>query len=134
MLTPIRPTGIYLGVYCLSLSALLANANTTRSRRNFYVIFSSVLLLLNTISFSQLPYTGQMTWIVARNRYPGGPLEYLQFKSRMTPITLLGNVVQTFAGILNDGLLESLLIFQSIEITYLLYSLSLLINRYIAVT
>jgi hypothetical protein len=45
--------GIYIGVYCLSIDALMKNKNTTRLHRNFYISYSGVVLLLNTIPFIQ---------------------------------------------------------------------------------
>lgn len=104
-LISIHLTGIYLGIYCLSISALLTSTNTTRSHRIFYILFSSVLLLLNTLSFVQGPYTGLMMWIVMRNDYPGGPFAYDQFESARTFVSLLGNIAQTLGATLNDGLL-----------------------------
>lgn len=103
--------GIYLGVYCLSTCALLANTNATRLRRNFYILFSSVLLLLNTIFFTHLPYTGLMMWDVMRNRFPGGPSTYYRLESESTLINLLSNIAQSLALTLNDGLLVSSLLF-----------------------
>jgi hypothetical protein len=120
-LTHVHLIGIYLGVYCLSISALLKNTNSTRLHRNFYIIFSTLSLLFNTIYFAQLPYTGQMMWIVTRNTYPGGPLTYYNVKSEGTPINVLGNIAQNLALALNDGLLVSLIfISEPVETPHLL--------------
>jgi hypothetical protein len=107
---PIHLIGIYLGVYCLSIHALMKNTNTTRSQQNFYILYSSVLLLLNTASFIQVPYISQMMWISTRNSYPGGPAAYYANTSYINPVSILGNIAQTIAATLNSGLLESFLI------------------------
>jgi hypothetical protein len=101
--------GIYLGVYCLSIHDFMKNTKTTRLHRNFYISYSSVLLLLNTIYFIQEPYIGQVMWIKTRNSYPGGPLAYY-YLSFNAPISVLGDITQTIASTLNSGLLESFLI------------------------
>jgi hypothetical protein len=108
--TPIYLIGIYLGVYCMSIHALMTNKNTTRLHRNFYMSFSSVLLLLNAMYFIQESYIGQMMWINTRNSYPNGPLVYYN-ASANNPVAVLGNIAQTIAAALNSALLESFLIF-----------------------
>lgn len=82
--------------------------NTTRLRRNAYILFSSVLLLLNTIYFIASPYSGQLVWIVTRSTRPGGPFAYfVSAEGSQSLIGILSNVAQTIAATLNDGLLES---------------------------
>lgn len=97
--------GIYLGVYSLSVWALLENTSTTRLRRSIYILFSSVQLLLNAIVFMATPYSGMMAWIGTRDHFPGGPFAYFNSEALVDRVSLLGNMTQTIAGTLNDGLL-----------------------------
>jgi hypothetical protein len=128
----VDPTGIYLGIYCLSIHALIWNTNTTRSHRNVYILFSSVLLLLNTLSFVEWPYTGQVMWIKVRDSYPGGPLAFYGIEPSKIPVDVIGNVAQTLAATLNDGLLVSFLVISTRYIENAYPSLLLLIKRHIA--
>lgn len=97
--------GFYLGVYCLSIRALLMSTSTTRLHRNAYISFSSVLLLLNTVYFIQMPYIGRMMWIVTRNSYPDGPFAYYNLEVPRAPVDLLSNIAQTIGVTLNESLL-----------------------------
>jgi hypothetical protein len=124
--THIRLIGIYLGVYCLSIHALIKNANTTRLHRNLYISYSSLLLLLNTMYFIPWPYIGQMMWIMVRSNYPGGPLAYYTSASVNNPVAVLGNIAQTIAATLNSALLESFLSPKHLRLRLLIFCLSLL--------
>jgi hypothetical protein len=99
--------GIYLGICVLSIYALFTNTNTTRFWRNFYISFSAVNLLLNTLYFVGPLVLGLQMWITARSYYPGanGPLEYYLVNYGPTPLMLLGNATQNLAIALNDGLM-----------------------------
>jgi hypothetical protein len=107
---PIYLIGVYLGVYYLSVHALMKNTNTTRWQRNFYISYSSVLLLLNTASFIQEPYISRMMWITTRDIYPGGPAAYYNNTLGSDLVTVLGNIAQTIAITLNSGLMESFIL------------------------
>lgn len=96
--------GNYLGVYCLSIYALLVNKNNARLHRKFYALFSSLQLLLNTFYFMKGVYANHIMWIVARN-HPGALLTYYNIESLKTPFGLLASIAQIFAAVLNDCLL-----------------------------
>jgi hypothetical protein len=128
-----NPLGIYLGIYSLSIHALIGNTNTTRFHRNVYILFSSILLLLNTLSFVEWPYTGQMMWIKVRDSYPGGPLAYYEVEPGQTPVDIIGDIAQTIAATLNDSLLVSFFLVSTVssEKFYLLLRIGISLLHYL---
>jgi hypothetical protein len=85
----------------------MSNTNNTHPRRNFYIAFSSILLLLNTVFFLESPYIGRLMWVTTRSTYPGGPFGYYNTEAPTNRVSLLGDAAQNLAITLNDGLLAS---------------------------
>jgi hypothetical protein len=107
-LTFVDTIGVYLSVYCISTCALLSNANITHSRRNLYIIISTILLFLNTFVFIQGAYTGGIMWITKRSSYPGGPSGYYSVGTAHSRVVMLSDAAQNLAITLTDGILVSM--------------------------
>jgi hypothetical protein len=133
-LISIDSTGIYLGIYCLSIHALLINPHTNYFRQNFFVFYTSILLLLNTVYFMGMPHTGQVMWTTPIDDHPGGSFTYYNTESPRTPIILLSNIAQTLAATLNSGLLESSIFYFHSLINQNTYVFTFLLVRHIVVT
>lgn len=97
--------GIYCGVVYLSISTILSSASFTCRRRTIYVLYGIIQWVLNTVFFFSLPLIGQMMWIVKRNEYTGGPLEYYKHQYVSSNYVLLGDATQNLAILLSDALL-----------------------------
>lgn len=94
--------GVYLGVFALSIQALSTNPNMSKIKKRFYMIFSGVTLVFNTITaFSQTDLGGEAL-IVHRN-YPGGPAMY-HFHSGTLWYQIFGTISYSLGIALTDAL------------------------------
>jgi hypothetical protein len=101
--------GIYCGIICLSISAISSNANFVAWRRAIYLSYGVIQWILNTLFFLSLPLVGQMMWIVDRNKYVGGPVEYYNLQYASSSYVMLADAAQNLAIFLSDALLASFL-------------------------
>jgi hypothetical protein len=99
--------GVYLVVAGLSFTFLFKNANTTRSRKFFYVLLTFVLFDLNTLAFISSPLLGQNMWIIHRDDR-GGPPGYYD-SNAPDWYQEMGELAQTAANLLADVLLVKLI-------------------------
>jgi hypothetical protein len=99
--------GIYLGIYYLSVRALLINTNITRAQRTLYISYGSALLLFNTIFFLSNPLLGLMMWIKCRSTYSDGPWQYYEQYETNASFMMLGSVSQSIAIAMADAFFVS---------------------------
>lgn len=97
--------GIYIAAYFISTYALVICTDISRFRRIFYLLYGTILLLLNTLFFVSPPLLGQRMWTADGKKYSGGPLEYFNLQQYSAGYTMLGNAAQNVAIVLVDGLL-----------------------------
>jgi hypothetical protein len=109
--------GVYLTLYFVSIRVFLTSAQSTRSRKVFYISFGGVLVFLNTIVFASMPLLGQLMWIVHRDEVD--PLMYYEENSLKAWYVIAGSLAQTATNFLADALLVSSFIYFCLwHITY----------------
>lgn len=96
--------GVYFGVYCLSISAILHNPNIIRSRRILYTSFSSLLLVLNSLPFLSTLVLGIMVWVIDRKEFLKDPGKYL-LECGGSIYFAIGSASQNIAIFLSQALL-----------------------------
>jgi hypothetical protein len=101
--------GLYLVLVSLSAHFLRKNDKITHYRRTFYLIYSGILLILNTITFACWTLQYQTAWI----NHKDDAASYLRNISGW--YVLLGDYAQTLANIIADALLVSHLLLELIN-------------------
>ncbi|KAI0358235.1 hypothetical protein OH77DRAFT_1398039 [Trametes cingulata] len=98
--------GIQLILYFMTVRALLRQTRKSTRSDIFLVLFSTALLLLNTISVSTNSVFGQEMWVVNQD-YPGGADAYLEAFA-----TVWYQTLGTAAGLVMQALASGLLVYR----------------------
>jgi hypothetical protein len=104
-------SGIYIGLYFLSIHALCVKPGITRLRRTLLVLFSSILLLSYTAFFLSAPLLGQEVWIEHRDMSFAEYLMYVATEDTTAVYMVVANAVQNLAMLLDNALLVGLAVF-----------------------
>ena len=104
MLMLVIRTGIELMIYFMLIRQIMLIRRRTKMDR-FYVVFSTVLLVLNTIYWTTQTYFAQQMWIV-HSDYPGGMDAFLSDYVAVWYQTWGSTAVMT-SNLMSDALMVS---------------------------